>query len=58
MCTSMSSSVSILECLYVVGTNTILVVKNPLSPVEHRGGEGVATELFEMAVEQFVSGVL
>jgi hypothetical protein len=34
------------------------VVKNPLAPVEHPGGEGVNNELFEMAVEQFVSGVL
>lgn len=34
------------------------VVKNPLSPVEHPGGVGVANELFEMALEQFVKGVL
>jgi len=37
---------------------TNLVVKNPLSPVEHPGGEGVANELFEMALDQFVKGVL
>lgn len=34
------------------------VVKNPLSPVEHPGGEGVANELFELALDQFVKGVL
>jgi hypothetical protein len=34
------------------------VVKNPLSPVEHLGGEGVANELFELALDQFVKGVL
>ncbi|KZF22584.1 trafficking protein-like protein particle complex subunit 1 [Xylona heveae TC161] len=31
------------------------VVKNPLSPVEHPKGEGVANELFEMGVESFIS---
>lgn len=36
----------------------IIVVKNPLSPVEHPGGEGVANELFELALDQFVKGVL
>lgn len=30
------------------------VVKNPLSPTEHPGGEGVNCELFELGVEQFV----
>ncbi|KFY11128.1 hypothetical protein V491_07337 [Pseudogymnoascus sp. VKM F-3775] len=34
------------------------VVKNPLSPVEHPGGEGVANELFELALDQFIKGVL
>ncbi|KAI9826851.1 MAG: TRAPP subunit bet5 [Thelocarpon impressellum] len=34
------------------------VVKNPLSPVEHRGGVGVANELFELALESFISGGL
>ncbi|KAL9062657.1 MAG: hypothetical protein Q9157_008731 [Trypethelium eluteriae] len=33
------------------------VVKNPLSPVEHPGGVGVANELFEFGLERFmVSG--
>lgn len=31
-----------------------LVIKNPLSPVEHPGGVGVNCELFELGVEQFV----
>lgn len=30
------------------------VVKNPLSPIEHPGGEGVNCEMFELGVEQFV----
>lgn len=30
------------------------VVKNPLSPVEHPGGEGVANELFELGLESFI----
>ncbi|KAH8600804.1 Sybindin-like family-domain-containing protein [Bisporella sp. PMI_857] len=34
------------------------VVKNPLSTVEHPGGEGVANELFELALDSFVKGVL
>jgi len=33
-----------------------LVVKNPLSPVEHPGGVGVNNELFEESLEQFVVG--
>ncbi|KAF1974490.1 trafficking protein-like protein particle complex subunit 1 [Bimuria novae-zelandiae CBS 107.79] len=34
------------------------VVKNPLAPVEHPGGIGVANELFERALELFVTTVL
>ena len=34
-----------------------LVVKNPLSPVEHPGGIGVNCELFELGVEQFVVSI-
>ncbi|KAI9799704.1 MAG: hypothetical protein M1825_004439 [Sarcosagium campestre] len=34
------------------------VVKNPLSPVEHPGGVGVANELFELALDSFISGGL
>lgn len=30
------------------------VVKNPLSPIEHSGGVGVANELFEQGLERFV----
>lgn len=36
------------------GADGYLVVKNPLSPVEHQGGIGVNCELFELGVEQFV----
>lgn len=31
-----------------------IVVKNPLSPVEHSGGIGVNNKLFEESLEQFV----
>ena len=31
-----------------------IVVKNPLSPVEHPGGVGVNNELFAESLEQFV----
>ena len=31
-----------------------IVVKNPLSPIEHPGGIGVNNELFEESLEQFV----
>jgi trafficking protein particle complex subunit 1 len=34
------------------------VVKNPLSPAEHTDGVGVANELFEVALESFVSTTL
>jgi len=30
------------------------VVKNPLSPVEHKGGEGVKNEFFELGLDQFI----
>ncbi|KAK1756097.1 Longin-like domain-containing protein [Echria macrotheca] len=33
------------------------VVKNPLSPVEHKGGVGVRNELFELGLDQFVRGL-
>lgn len=34
-----------------------LVIKNPLAPVEHKGGEGVRNELFEMGLDQFIRGL-
>ncbi|KAJ9152008.1 Sybindin-like family protein [Pleurostoma richardsiae] len=34
------------------------VVKNPLAPVEHKGGEGVRNELFELGLDQFVRGLM
>lgn len=33
------------------------VVKNPLSPVEHSGGEGVDNELFTMSLDAYVNGL-
>jgi len=35
-----------------------LVVKNPLSPVEHKGGAGVKNELFEYGLDQFIRGLM
>ncbi|KAK4041066.1 Longin-like domain-containing protein [Parachaetomium inaequale] len=34
------------------------VVKNPLSPVEHKGGVGVRNELFELGLDQFIGGLM
>ncbi|KAI2612462.1 snare-like protein [Hypoxylon fragiforme] len=34
------------------------VVKNPLSPVEHKGGEGVKNEMFEMGLDKFIRGLM
>ncbi|KAI9166873.1 sybindin-like family protein [Paramyrothecium foliicola] len=34
------------------------VVKNPLAPVEHKGGEGVKNELFELGLDQFIRGLM
>ncbi|KAI9746505.1 MAG: TRAPP subunit bet5 [Claussenomyces sp. TS43310] len=46
--------------LYQIYVNLYVefVVKNPLAPVEHHGGEGVANELFELSLDQFVRGLL
>ena len=35
-----------------------IVVKNPLSPVEHKGGRGVKNELFELGLDQFIRGLM
>ena len=59
----MSSSVRLSACSTgVVSRLTIadpgpLVVKNPLSPVEHPGGVGVNCEMFEAGLDQFVVSV-
>ncbi|KAK3187256.1 Trafficking protein particle complex subunit BET5 [Lecanicillium sp. MT-2017a] len=34
------------------------VVKNPLAPVEHKGGRGVKNELFELGLDQFIRGLM
>jgi hypothetical protein len=39
-------------------TTPTLVVKNPLSPAEHHGGEGVKNELFELGLDQFIRGLV
>lgn len=36
----------------------IIVVKNPLSPVEHKGGEGVRNEMFELGLDKFIRGLM
>lgn len=33
------------------------MVKNPLAPVEHKGGVGVKNELFEVGLNQFILGL-
>ncbi|KAI1108325.1 hypothetical protein F5Y14DRAFT_457165 [Nemania sp. NC0429] len=35
-----------------------IVVKNPLSPVEHKGGEGVRNEMFELGLDKFIRGLM
>lgn len=34
------------------------VVKNPLAPVEHKGGAGIKNELFERGLDQFIRGMM
>ncbi|KAI1131479.1 snare-like protein [Nemania abortiva] len=34
------------------------VVKNPLAPVEHKGGEGVRNEMFELGLDKFIRGLM
>ncbi|KAK1769808.1 hypothetical protein QBC33DRAFT_529182 [Phialemonium atrogriseum] len=34
------------------------VVKNPLSPAEHKDGEGANNELFELGLDQFIRGLM
>jgi hypothetical protein len=36
----------------------VAVVKNPLSPVEHKGGAGVKCELFELGLDQFIQSLM
>lgn len=45
--------------LYQIWANLYVeyVVKNPISPVEHTGGFGVANELFEGGLEGFISSI-
>ena len=39
-------------------TRRFVVVKNPLAPVEHKGGAGVKNELFELGLDQFIRGLM
>jgi hypothetical protein len=45
-------------CLVVVWLTREIVVKNPLAPVEHKGGDGVKNELFELGLDQFIRGLM
>lgn len=45
-------------CRLIFSLCCLLVVKNPLSPVEHKGGEGVKNELFELGLDQFVRSLM
>ncbi|MCJ1310147.1 TRAPP subunit bet5 [Agyrium rufum] len=47
----------VLHQIYV-GLYVEYVVKNPLSPAEHPGGIGVNCEMFELGLDQFISGSL
>lgn len=42
----------------VKGSSLRPVVKNPLAPVEHKKGEGVKNELFELGLDQFIRGLM
>jgi hypothetical protein len=44
--------------LFESSDRLIAVVKNPLAPVEHKGGEGVKNELFELGLDQFIRGLM
>ena len=49
------------DAINVQITNTStdeIVVKNPLSPAEHKGGVGVKNELFELGLDQFIRGLM
>ncbi|KFH48064.1 Transport protein particle subunit-like protein [Hapsidospora chrysogenum ATCC 11550] len=47
--------VILLTCVCVC---SLPVVKNPLAPVEHKGGVGVKNELFELGLDQFIRGLM
>ncbi|KKA28275.1 hypothetical protein TD95_001862 [Thielaviopsis punctulata] len=34
------------------------VVKNPIAPVEHKGGAGVKNEMFEMTLDRFIKSLM
>lgn len=44
--------------LVALTRNCGVVVKNPLAPVEHKGGDGVQNELFELGLDQFIRGLM
>ncbi|KAJ4424170.1 Trafficking protein particle complex subunit BET5 [Gnomoniopsis sp. IMI 355080] len=54
-----TSTMSMRNVLHQVYINLWVeyVVKNPLAPVEHKGGEGVRNELFELGLDQFIRGL-
>lgn len=54
--TNMNSLVPVLSEIYA---NTYLdyVAKNPLSPIEHKNGEGVNTYMFDMSIDLLIKGL-
>lgn len=44
--------------ILTVGLALFTVVKNPLSPVEHKGGEGVRNDMFELGLDKFIRGLM
>ncbi|KAJ6787502.1 hypothetical protein PWT90_02265 [Aphanocladium album] len=58
--TASASMRNVLHQIYInlwVEYECHLVVKNPLAPVEHKGGDGVQNELFELGLDQFIRTV-
>ncbi|RDA86720.1 hypothetical protein CP532_4195 [Ophiocordyceps camponoti-leonardi (nom. inval.)] len=55
--TASSSMRNVLHQIYI-NLWVEYVVKNPLSPVEHKGGDGVKNELFDLGVDQFIRGLM
>ena len=49
---------SLIAVSYLDADIVPLVVKNPLAPVEHKGGDGVKNELFELGLDQFIRGLM
>ncbi|KAH8158302.1 hypothetical protein CIB48_g9944 [Xylaria polymorpha] len=49
---------NVLHQIYINLWVETVIVKNPLSPVEHKGGEGVRNEMFELGLDKFIRGLM